>query len=219
MVLSTEQSRIEEVIDGIGTPWLSSTDLEWAQDWPLILKYTVPDNPGLPQLNELNGRVGLRGEDNRIELALKSNSELGLTTPFIVGLGMAIGIPNFVALGERNPIQYRNKREEVPRTIESLHATIETTGIAFDDINSLPAAPRPVVQLDRTQAPWTASEEWNAIDWSPEDELRGSYWMERTEDNRYAIHGMADVDGDGIPCHYILIEGETIQRQTGEDVY
>ena len=114
----------------------------------------------------------------------------------IIGILAAIAIPNFVAM------QYRAKRSEVPSNVDG----IKTAELAYDaafDTYIQESSFQPDSSPGKKQRNWQPGSAFDTLGWSPDGEVRGSYWVEvRPDGGDFVVHGIGDVDGDGYPCHY-----------------
>jgi hypothetical protein len=56
------------------------------------------------------------------------------------------------------------------------------------------------------------------LGWSPYEELRGAYWVEVSGQD-FIVHGVADLDGDGVRAEYTATMSTNATLVTPEDVY
>ncbi len=115
-----------------------------------------------------------------------------------IGIVAAIAIPNFVQM------QYRAKRAEVPANVDGIKTAELAYDAAFDSFIpvSVPA-PRPITELDGLPVSWVSSTPFDDLGWGPDGQVRGIYWVEVAPNQLdFVVHGMCDIDRDGIPAHY-----------------
>jgi len=99
---------------------------------------------------------------------------------------------------------WRHRRAEVGMVIDSLQEHFSVHGSAR-------FGPAPRESLSVEAVPWSGG----PAGWTPPTPLaRGSYWVEGGK-----LHGMCDVDGDGVPARYSATFGGAIVRETAADVY
>ncbi|HJN72852.1 MAG TPA: hypothetical protein QGF58_02860 [Myxococcota bacterium] len=142
---------------------------------------------------------------------------LGGALGALVGCGVcaAIAIPNFVQM------QYRAKRAEVPANIAGLMTAELAFDAAFDEWVFCPEPfPRPIEALGRDAVEWPAGSCYDELGWAPDGQVRGTYWVEeRQEDWGFVVHGMIDLDRDGVPAHYTATKSMNATMLTPTDVY
>jgi len=124
------------------------------------------------------------------------------------------------ASGNFNEMQMRAKRSEAAATTRAIraaelayyeaHGRYVQTGVPH---------PRPVIDLDGEQAPWTADNAgFVELGWEPEHPLRGAYWV-TTTGGGFEVHGVIDCDGDGDPAHYVATDSIEVEYLAGPEVY
>jgi hypothetical protein len=135
----------------------------------------------------------------------------------VVGVGccLFIAIPNFIEM------QARAKRSEIPSYIEGMKTAELGYDANFDTFVHCPEpTPRPVAELDGELVPWNPPWCYENLGWSSDGDLRGTYWIEVSKDGMdFTVHGMADIDEDGIPCHYTATRSTNAVALTPPDVY
>ena len=135
----------------------------------------------------------------------------------IIGILAAIAIPNFVSM------QYRAKRAEVPANIDG----IKTAEIAYDaayDAYIYQSIPHPSSLPGKAQRPWTTGSNFDTLGWSPDGEVRGSYFIESiTGPVDFRVMGGCDVDGDGTTAEFYADGGKTqhqnVTMVTANDIF
>jgi hypothetical protein len=212
IVLGSQSESVDETAFGIGEPWLRSEDLEWAATWPISARFQTPPVPMLA--DGLGGLAGLRSNNGMMEFAIQPKQSLGAVAPVVLSGLAAIAIPNFITM------QQRAKRAELPTNLKGIYTAMLAAKSSGQPIAELPISPRSVEELDKTQAEWLPSAEWETIGWEPDGRVRGVYWTKILPDGRFEVHAMADLDEDGEPCHFMRTEGEAEEIMvTAPDVY
>ena len=136
----------------------------------------------------------------------------GLILLAVVGIVAAIAIPNFVSM------QYKSKRAEIPMNLKS----IKTAQIMYEqDFDTfVPAAMYPPYPTKTTNM-WikSASGGFEVIDFQPDGDVRGAYWVEVSANN-FTATGISDVDGDGVYATYVATKSENPNSPiTAPDIY
>ncbi len=189
-----------------GHRWGDRKFRNFARDQAVALQGGIPGVAG-----GANGLVGLRAEGPMVEFTVSGSGTVGAAGAGMLG---AIAIPNFVAM------QQKARRAELPGALAEIRIAEMAYEAAFDEFLALPPSPRPVEALSREAVPWPRPEAWERLGWRPDEDLRGTYWVEVSEDGGFVVHGMIDADGDGVPAHYTVSKDETEPVQlTPKDVY
>jgi hypothetical protein len=77
---------------------------------------------------------------------------------------------------------------------------------AFDTFVAAAPAPRAVDALDTKAVPWSANEGFTTMGWRPDADVRGTYWVEIT-DNDFTVHAVAKLStGALVKCVSTLRE-------------
>ena len=129
----------------------------------------------------------------------------------VIGIMAAITIPNFIAM------QLKAKRGEVPANVDS----IKVAELAYDAMYDgfLPVGHPPGSdEVGKAQRAWTSDAGWSALPWSPDGLVRGAYWVEVSGDD-FIVHGVCDVDADGVRAEYTATATLNATQQTPGDVY
>jgi len=131
----------------------------------------------------------------------------------LFGIGAAIAIPNFMSMG------WRAKRAEVPANVDGLRTAQRAYDAAFDAYVEIPTpVPRPISELGPEAVDWPWETGFDTLGWAPDGQVRGTYWVTTTPDG-FEVHGMIDIDGDGVPAHYMATESEKTRMLTPNSVY
>ena len=150
-----------------------------------------------------------RNEDGSWEP--KPDEKKGMALPVVVGVALGVGcllifcvggmlaaiaIPNFVKM------QYRAKRAELPSNVDGIKTAELAYDAEFDQFVAVSAPhPRAIEALSKAQAPWGPGSAFETLAWYPDEMVRGTYWVE-VSDTDFVVHGVADIDGDGVLSHY-----------------
>ena len=129
----------------------------------------------------------------------------------VIGVLAAIAIPNFITM------QLKAKRSEVPVNVDA----IKTAELMYDAMYDgfLPAGHPPgSSELGKSPRPWTSDPGWTALPWSPDGEVRGAYWVEVSGDD-FIVHGVCDVDADGVRAEYTATASLNAARVTPADTF
>ena len=141
----------------------------------------------------------------------------------------AIAIPNYVHM------QYRAKRSEVLYNVKA----IKTSELAYQAYWDLFVACERKPRQEPDANPWTWNSEgeyiriagggeqlepdaWNSLAWFPDGEVRGVYWVTTSNTvngSDFTVHGISDVDGDGVQAHYTATKSINSTLITPPDVY
>ena len=112
----------------------------------------------------------------------------------IIGILAAIAIPNFVDM------QYRAKRAEVPSNVDGIKTAELAYEASFDQfVNQNDYQPNS--SPNKQQRAWTTGSNFDTIGWSPDGNVRGSYYV-ITGATDFDAYGLCDVDGDGLGASY-----------------
>lgn len=103
--------------------------------------------------------------------------------------------------------QLESKRSELRLNMQSIARMLQE--------QELPARiqepyPRAITALDGELAGWSRSESGSfaELGWSPDGDSRGTYAFEILDNRGWVLHGWADLDEDGTPCHLVMTEGD-----------
>lgn len=129
-----------------------------------------------------------------------------------VGVLAAIAIPNFVAM------QLKAKRAEVPGNVNGIRTAEMAYYAAFDKYIAVGPAPRSVNNVGKQAVPWLGDPAWDELNWQPDGNVRGVYWVELTPTG-FEAHGVCDVDGDRQRAEYVATEVEYANQRTERDEY
>ena len=169
----------------------------------------VQAQPGYAQQVPQQAPPGNAGA--KIGIAVAIVGCLVLSVP-VIGIMAAIAIPNFVSM------QYKSKRAEVPSNLKG----IKTAQLAYEaNFDTFVAASAYPGYPTKTTQRWVMSESggFASMGWSPDGDVRGSYWVETTNYN-FRAFGISDVDGDGSYATYVATKSQNPNAPiTGPDVY
>ncbi len=133
----------------------------------------------------------------------------------VVGILAAIAIPNFVQM------QYRAKRAEIPANVDGIRVALLAYDAAFDTYLAVPE-PVPVdpAYLGKLPNDWVLGSNFDELDWRPDGQVRGTYWVELSPDGLdFTVYGACDVDGDGEPAIYTATGDFAATLETASFVY
>ncbi len=133
----------------------------------------------------------------------------------VVGILAAIAIPNFVVY------QLRAKRTEVPLNVDGIRAAELAYHAAFDAVLPVPhPVPLDPLMVDRMAVDWPYGTPFDELGWSPDGQVRGTYWVEVAPDGSdFVVHGVCDLDGDGAQAHYTATKELRATMESWSDVY
>lgn len=139
---------------------------------------------------------GTQSKSSGLIIALVAGVGLVFLVIPIIGILAAIAIPNFVKM------QYRAKRAELPSNVDGIKTAELAYDAEFDQFVAVSAPhPRAIEALSKAQAPWGPGSAFETLAWYPDEMVRGTYWVE-VSDTDFVVHGVADIDGDGVLSHY-----------------
>ena len=134
----------------------------------------------------------------------------------IIGILAAIAIPNFVAM------QYRAKRAEVMPNING----IKTAELAYDASNDAfveeaTSTPRtvPGTAAAKAPVPWTSGTGFQTLNWAPDGEVRGGYFVTSSSSTDFEVTGQINVDGDTNLASFTCSKETNATMNTGNDTY
>ncbi len=129
------------------------------------------------------------------------------------GLFAAYALPRFVTMGRTAKLA--EVRQNV-NAIKTAQAAYKASHGSF-----LPAGPHPrsLESLSPRPADWTSGSAFDALGWSPDGRVRGTYQVEVLPDSiDFIVHGWIDADGDGVPAHYTATKESVAKRVTPKSV-
>jgi hypothetical protein len=129
-----------------------------------------------------------------------------------IGLRVADAVPQFTGM------QTNAKRMEVPDNVNEIReaelAYVARWGHPLA-VSSLEAAEN---EVTGAQHEWAGGAEWRSLGWAPASPVRGGYYVTVTEDG-FEVHGVCDIDVDGVLAHYIATAEEDATRITKPEIY
>jgi len=133
----------------------------------------------------------------------------------LVGVGAAVFIPSFIEM------QYKAKRAEVPGNVSGIKTAQVSHDLNWDEFVPCPdATPRELWMLDGNPYPWSGGECWEMLFWTPDGDVRGTYWVEvNGYHTDFTVYGAIDADGDGVPAIYTATKSINPVLTTPDDVY
>lgn len=130
----------------------------------------------------------------------------------VAGVVAAIAVPNFVAM------QLKAKRAEVPSNVEGIKTAVLAYDAAFDEYKFCGDERSARRSAGKELHPWAEDPCWRELGWRPDGDVRGGYWIERVVGDdgspSFAVHGVADMDGDGVLAEYVGTETENARLVT-----
>ncbi len=210
LYLGTNPGVVAASAAGEGAPWHAEAATDWsvtvaAADLTAFAPLPLPQQYGaalrlrVDGEGRLDAEFGLSGENASVA---------------IMGALAAIAIPNFVQM------QKRAKRAELPSNVDAIRTAVLAYHAEHGVYPTVPAAPRPLSEMDGEAVEWTGGPEWESIGWAPDGEVRGVYWVEVSEDGAsFTVYGAADLDGDGIECRYAGDQDKPAEALTPPTVY
>lgn len=207
VVLAASGARALAAADGEGVPWVASSDLGWALDWP-ISGWTGPAMPGAGPF-QLKVRGGVRADDDVLEIGVQvqTNAPPGLIGSFVTAL-----LSQQVGGMARPQVAPADPLSEVERDLDGIAIAQELHFGAHGRYLELPPAPRRIQQLDANMVPWQADAAWERLGWAPDPPRTAAvYWVELVG-NGYVVHAETDLDGDGVHAHFVRTGQEPMQR-------
>lgn len=116
-------------------------------------------------------------------------------------------------------MELSGKRHELSINVKG----IKTAELAYDaKYDGFIPAGRPPSRGDLgTEAhAWPGGSDWDTLLWFPDGEVRGAYWVEVSDDgDDFIVHGVCDVDGDGVFAEYTATSSLKATQVTPDDVY
>lgn len=197
LFIGSDEEAVADAGAGRGAPWAGEAHVAQAAGFGLVgsvgsLGGVAPMLGPISEAYELVAAVRTIGPSLVAELDVYGPE----ASTFVLGAIAAIAIPNFLQ------VQRRARRSEVRANVDDLHTAQLVYLAEGNSALALPPAPRPTSELDGKGVEWTADPAWEEVGWAADGAVRGVYWVEIVEGG-FEAHGMADIDGDGEPCHYM----------------
>lgn len=99
----------------------------------------------------------------------------------------------------------RSTRAEVPANVDGIKTSLLAYDAAFDVFGpgDLPPNPRPKMAVSPTPMAWVHRPDWDMLGWSPDGDVRGTYWVKVNDAGTdFTVYGAADIDGNGTIAMY-----------------
>ena len=92
---------------------------------------------------------------------------------------------------------------------------------AFDEyMTPIPAWPRAMEDLTPEKVDWGGGNPgFQKLGWSPNGNVRGTYWVESHPTEGFIAYGAIDADGDGIPAVYMATKRQNTHLLTEPDIF
>lgn len=143
-----------------------------------------------------------------------------------VPLTVAEGPQGWALVPREHLVRWAVRYEAKETQRAQLHAMVDgirTAEIAyeaaFDTWVPVPeAVPRPVEALDRYAIHWPSGTAFDDLGWEPDTTVHGTFWVEADE-HGFTVHGMCDMDEDGVPAHVTASRGHRSTRISAADVW
>jgi len=116
--------------------------------------------------------------------------------------------------------QYRAKRAEVPANVDGIKTAQLGYDAAFDTY--LPCERTPQGEPGKEARDWPSTEDFDTLGWAPDGQVRGVYWVTTSwgdGSGDFTVHGISDVDGDGVQAHYTATKSINATLVTPTDVH
>ncbi len=137
------------------------------------------------------------------------------------GIVAAIAIPNFIAM------QLKAKRAELPGNVEGIKIAVIAYRAAHDSV--MPCGTRDDAEGTiryggKEPRAWQGGACWTELAWTPDGQVRGAYWVEVVQrapeaPPTFEVHGVSDLDSDGVLAEYIADDDGGVRLVTPSDVY
>jgi len=203
---------VDETVSGQGKPWASERLIARAATWPMSLEGRPPLPPHAPPVVF---QLGLRAVGHLVEVGMDLNVA-GMTSSgeALVTMIGNLAVPNFIEM------QNRAKRAEVPSNVDGIKTALIAYDAMYDTYLPAEATPRPVTELNGKQVEWMAGSAFDKLGWHPDGKVRGTYWVEITEDGtNFKVYGAIDIDGDGVPAIYTATKEYNTTMETPPTVF
>jgi hypothetical protein len=137
------------------------------------------------------------------------------------GIVAAIAIPNFVKY------QLVARRAELPANVDGIRTEMMTYHALNDGYlacGSRTDAEGAVLYRGKEPQPWTGGSCWTELGWHPDGPVRGAYWVEVRPaedgaDASFEVHGVADLDQDGVLAEYVATRDTPARIVSSSDAY
>ena len=141
-----------------------------------------------------------KNQGNDKKILMFGCSVAGLLMLGTVVVLAVIAVPNYLSMNQKA------KRAEIPLNLKGIKMAQLAYQQEFDVyVSARPYPPYP----SKTTQPWmrSASDGFAVMDWSPDGDVRGSYWVDVGPTN-FTVTGICDVDGDGVFATYVATKSE-----------
>lgn len=163
----------------------------------------------------LAGRASARYPTSNPAFSMSAQSLPLVLTAVVVAVVVAVLIPNFVEM------QLRARRAELPSNVDGLKTALLSYRVTSG--HYLPCGDRETASRkargDGREAGRADGDDcWEQLGFRPA--VRGGYWIEVGADEDgtpgFVVHGLSDVDGDGVYAEYTATVLENATRVTPE---
>lgn len=139
----------------------------------------------------------------------------------VVVLGTVHSIRKVIRGGqELAEMQARAWRAELEYNLDSIRGAQHIFHEEHGQFVSTLPCPRSPESLSVEAIAWTGNEGFDKLGWGPDGLVRGSYWVEVSEDGAsFVAHGKLDADGDGVAAHFTATDSSRAMAVTPPDVY
>lgn len=137
-----------------------------------------------------------------------------MTVVAIVGLLVALAIPNFVQM------QLRAKRAEAPVNVDAIVVAEHAYDAAHDGFLVCPEHPAGGPSGKQAVAWAGGNTEFQLLGWQPDGSVRGAYSVELSASGSdFVASGRIDVDGDTVEALYTATRSIVVGATTDTTVY
>ena len=209
IVLSSREELGQEVASGQGVPWTEQLLVPPNKQFLLLGAVDL----ALPESGErIVGGVGAMLDGPLIEAHFSIDADLGWTL-----LNDRLARENYARVQE----SYRQRGwTEITRVVDQIYAAMAQYHAGQGGGLELGLAPRSVDALTEWPVEWSASGDWEKLDWVAPQDAQGVYWVELLEDGTsFAVHGACDSDGDGIAAHFSRTLGQALIQHSRPEIY
>jgi len=117
---------------------------------------------------------------------------------------------------------HRGKRVEIQVNVDGIKTAQMAYDATFDTYLACDRTPQGKPTPEYRDWPAYGSGPFDELGWAPDGQVRGVYWVTtswRDGNADFTVHGISDVDGDGVQAHYTATKSIHSTLTTPTNVY
>lgn len=201
---------------GDGVPWLDDAGLAAAREAPVLVRATQEGADVRFAVREHQGALEMTAE---VKLSPEKREAMKMGLGMMASAMLPMMKDKFQDEMTKLGGSGQEAAGELGTNLNGIRVAELAYDAAFDQYLPMPAAPRPKEALDTKAVAWPTGSPWDQLGWRPEGDVRGTYWVEVSEDGQhFTVHAMEDADGDGKPAHWTATDEQLPKALTGPEV-